>query len=77
MTTEAEDFAQAPIDEVLTRSEAAALLGISDTEFALRMIWDGDFPGPLAGGRYRLADILAWREAHGRSEVLPDQALRG
>ena len=72
MTTEAEDFAQAPLVDVVSRSEAAALLGISDTEFALRMIWDADFPGPLDGGRYRLADILAWKDVHGRSEVLPD-----
>jgi hypothetical protein len=74
MTTEAEDFAQASIDDVVARSEAAALLGMSDTEFALRMIWDGDFPWPLDSGLYRLTDILAWKEAHGRSEILPDSS---
>ena len=60
MTTEAEAF----VDRMVIRSEAATLLGLNDTEFALRLIWDADFPKALDSGLYRLADILAWKDAH-------------
>jgi predicted DNA-binding transcriptional regulator AlpA len=42
-------------DRTLTRREAASLLGMNDTEFALRLIWDSAFPKPV-----RAADIRAW-----------------
>ncbi|MBV8753238.1 MAG: hypothetical protein JO328_10325 [Hyphomicrobiales bacterium] len=46
-------------DGTLTRKEAASLLGMNDTEFALRLIWDSAFPKP-AQGAFRDADIRAW-----------------
>jgi predicted DNA-binding transcriptional regulator AlpA len=46
-------------DRTLTRREAASLLGMNDTEFALRLIWDSAFPKP-ARGAFRAADIRAW-----------------
>jgi hypothetical protein len=48
-------------DGRLTRKEAASLLGMNDTEFALRLIWDSAFPKPLRGA-FRAADIHAWRK---------------
>ena len=44
----------------LTRKQAADLLGMNDTEFALRLIWDSAFPKPIQG-TFRAADIRAWR----------------
>ena len=46
-------------DGTLTRKEAANLLGMNDTEFALRLIWDLRFPKPVRGA-FRAADIRAW-----------------
>jgi predicted DNA-binding transcriptional regulator AlpA len=43
----------------LRRKEAASLLGMNDTEFALRLIWDSAFPKPIEGA-FRDADIRAW-----------------
>ena len=49
-------------DGTLTRKQAANLLGMNDTEFALRMIWDSRFPKPVQGA-FRAADIRAWLKA--------------
>ena len=57
-------------DGTLTRKEAANLLGMSDTEFALRLIWDSRFPKPRDGA-FRAADVLAWMKAQGRKVVAP------
>jgi predicted DNA-binding transcriptional regulator AlpA len=46
----------------LTRKQAANFLGMNDTEFALRLIWDSAFPKPVQG-TFRQADILAWMRA--------------
>jgi predicted DNA-binding transcriptional regulator AlpA len=46
-------------DGALTRKEAANLLGMNDTEFALRLIWDSRFPEPVQGV-FRAADVRAW-----------------
>ena len=63
MTIEAMSLAHADAERSLTRGDAAMLLGMSDTEFALQLIWDLDFPRPLDSGFYRLGDILAWMDA--------------
>jgi len=34
---------------MLTRKEAANLLGMNDTEFGLRLIWDSAFPKQIRG----------------------------
>lgn len=47
----------------LTRKQAVGILGMNDTEFALRLIWDSAFPKPLAAGAFRAADLLAWKNA--------------
>jgi hypothetical protein len=49
-------------DRTLTRKQAVGILGMNDTEFALRLIWDSAFPKPLAGA-FREADLLAWKNA--------------
>jgi len=49
-------------DRTLTRKQAVTILGMNDTEFALRLIWDSAFPKPLAGA-FREADLLAWKNA--------------
>ena len=49
-------------DGMLTRKAAANLLGMNDTEFALRLIWDSAFPKPVRGA-FRAADIRAWIKA--------------
>ena len=46
-------------DRTLTRKEAANLLGMNDTEFALRLIWDSAFPKPVRGA-FRAADVRGW-----------------
>ena len=46
-------------DGTLTRKEAANLLGMNDTEFALRLIWDSRFPKPVRGA-FRAAAVRAW-----------------
>jgi hypothetical protein len=50
------------VDRTLTRKQAVTILGMNDTEFALRLIWDSAFPKPLAGA-FREADLLAWKNA--------------
>jgi hypothetical protein len=49
-------------DRTLTRKQAVTILGMNDTEFALRLIWDSAFPKPLAGA-FRETDLLAWKDA--------------
>jgi hypothetical protein len=49
-------------DGTLTRKEAANLLGMNDTEFALRLIWDSRFPKPV-DGVFRAAAVRAWLKA--------------
>ena len=48
-------------DGTLTRKEAANLLGMNDTEFALRLIWDSRFPKPVQGA-FRAADFRTWQK---------------
>jgi predicted DNA-binding transcriptional regulator AlpA len=50
---------------MLTRKEAANLLGMNDTEFALRLIWDSAFPKQIRGA-FRAADIRAWLKTQRR-----------
>ena len=52
----------------LTRKEAANLLGMNDTEFALRLIWDSRFPKPVRGA-FRAADVRAWLKTQRRHTV--------
>lgn len=59
-------------DGMLSRKEAANLLGMSDTEFALRLIWDSAFPKPVKGA-FRAADIRAWMKAQ-RRKVVPGRS---
>jgi predicted DNA-binding transcriptional regulator AlpA len=56
-------------DGTLTRKQAANLLGMNDTEFALRLIWDSRFPKPVRGA-FRAADVRAWRK---RQRTGPDK----
>ena len=57
-----------PDDEVirrhgrLTRKQAVDFLGMNDTEFALRLIWDAEFP-KTEDGSFRTADVVAWMDA--------------
>jgi hypothetical protein len=37
-------------------------LGMNDTEFALRLIWDAEFP-KTEDGSFRAADVVAWMDA--------------
>ncbi len=46
----------------LTRKQAVNILGMNDTEFALRLIWDSAFPKPLAEGAFCAAELLAWKK---------------
>jgi predicted DNA-binding transcriptional regulator AlpA len=48
-------------DGMLSRKEAANLLGMNDTEFALRLIWDSAFPKPVEGA-FRADQIRAWQK---------------
>jgi hypothetical protein len=43
----------------LTRKQAVDFLGMNDTEFALRLIWDAKFP-KTENGSFRAADVVAW-----------------
>jgi hypothetical protein len=45
-----------------TRKQAVDFLGMNDTEFALRLIWDAGFP-KVEGGSFRAADVVAWMRA--------------
>jgi hypothetical protein len=56
-------------DDAFTRKQAANFLGMTDTEFALRLIWDSTFPKPVQGA-FRAADIVVWMNAQGRKVVL-------
>ena len=47
---------------MLTRKQAVDFLGMNDTEFALRLIWDAEFP-KAEGGSFRTADVVAWMRA--------------
>jgi len=49
-------------DGMLTRKQAVNFLGMNDTEFALRLIWDAGFP-KAQGGSFRAAEVVAWRHA--------------
>ena len=53
-------------DRTLTRKQAVNILGMNDTEFALRLIWDSAFPKPVAGAAFREADLIAWNKAQRR-----------
>lgn len=53
-------------DRTLTRKQAASLLGMNDTEFALRLIWDSAFPKPVEGA-FRAADIRGWLKKQQRA----------
>ena len=57
------DDGVASTDGTLSRKQAVSLLGMNDTEFALRLIWDAAFPKALPSGAFRAADILAWKKA--------------
>jgi hypothetical protein len=46
----------------LTRKQAVDFLGMNDTEFALRLIWDAEFP-KTENGSFRAADVVAWMHA--------------
>jgi predicted DNA-binding transcriptional regulator AlpA len=48
-------------DRTLTRKQAVNILGMTDTEFALRLIWDSEFPQAIQGGAFHEADIVAWK----------------
>ena len=51
-----------PVDGALTRKQAVDFLGMNDTEFALRLIWDAEFP-KAEGGSFRAADVVSWMRA--------------
>jgi hypothetical protein len=53
-------------DATLTRKQAVDFLGMNDTEFALRLIWDAEFP-KTENGSFRAADVVAWM--HRRASV--------
>ena len=46
----------------LTRKQAVDFLGMNDIEFALRVIWDAQFP-KTENGSFRAADVVAWMQA--------------
>jgi hypothetical protein len=49
-------------DATFTRKQAVDFLGMNDTEFALRLIWDAEFP-KTENGSFRAADVVAWMHA--------------
>jgi predicted DNA-binding transcriptional regulator AlpA len=51
------------MDRTLSRKQAVNVLGITDAEFALRMVWDAQFPKPIQDGSFRAANIVAWMDA--------------
>jgi hypothetical protein len=51
-----------PVDGALTRKQAVDFLGMNDTEFALRLIWDAEFP-KAEGGSFCAADVVSWMRA--------------
>lgn len=64
-------------DGTLNRKQAVSLLGMNDTEFALRLVWDSNFPKAVAGGCFREADIVAWMNAQRGGETGNPCAARG
>jgi hypothetical protein len=61
----------ARLDATLTRKQVVDFLGMNDTEFALRLIWDAEFP-KTENGSFRAADVVAWM--HARRGDLPNRA---
>jgi predicted DNA-binding transcriptional regulator AlpA len=57
------------MDRTLSRKQAVSFLCMSDTEFALRMVWDTKFPKPVHDGSFREADIVAWINAQRAAET--------
>ena len=57
------------MDRTLSRKHAVNVLGMSDTEFALRMVWDARFPKPDGDGCFRAAEIMAWMRAQKTGEI--------
>jgi predicted DNA-binding transcriptional regulator AlpA len=57
------------MDRTLSRKQAVSVLCMSDTEFALRMVWDTKFPKPVEDGSFREADIVAWMSAQRAAEM--------
>ena len=51
------------MDRTLSRKHAVNVLGMSDTEFALRMVWDTRFPKPDSDGCFRATELIAWMRA--------------
>jgi predicted DNA-binding transcriptional regulator AlpA len=64
------------MDRALSRKQAVSALCMSDTEFALRMVWDTKFPKPAHDGSFREADIVAWMNAH-RAVETKKSTVRG
>ena len=58
-------------DATLTRKQAVDFLGMNDTEFAMRLIWDAEFP-KTENGSFRAADVVAWM--HARHAGAPKRA---
>ena len=56
---------------MLTRKQAVDFLGMNDTEFALRLIWDAEFP-KAEGGSFRAAALQ--HEYHPAGPRLPRTA---
>ncbi len=65
------------MDGTLTRKQAVNILGMSDTEFALRLIWDSKFPKPVEPGLYRSADIVEWMDAQRAQPPATPDVLAG
>jgi predicted DNA-binding transcriptional regulator AlpA len=63
------------VDGTLTRKQAVKVLGMSDTEFALRLLWDSKFPKPVEPGQYRTADIVEWMDAQRTQPPAPSDVL--
>ena len=62
------------MDRRLSRKRAVNVLGMSDTEFALRMIWDARFPKPDKNGRFREAEVITWMRVQRHAEIKGSQA---
>jgi predicted DNA-binding transcriptional regulator AlpA len=58
------------LDGTITRKQAVNILGMNDTEFALRMIWDSEFPKVVQGGSFREADVVAWMKRRDRKSTV-------
>jgi predicted DNA-binding transcriptional regulator AlpA len=64
-------------DGTLTRKQAVNFLGMNDTEFALRLVWDSEFPKAVQGGSFREADIVAWMNAQRADTRHPEDGACG